>query len=87
MNYQFLASATMAIRVVARIRPQHENELEKNIVVSTGSNDAASTRPNLVQIPNPKNHKEAFSFQLSNVYDSKASQQDIFDHESQSIFM
>ena len=73
----------MGIRVVARIRPQQKNELGKDVIVSTGSNGDASSLPNLVKIPNPKNEAEAFAFQFSSVYDSEASQQDIFNHESE----
>ena len=74
----------MAIRVVARIRPQQESELGKDVIVSTGSNNDASSRPNLVKIPNPKNEAETFSFQFNSVYGFEASQQDVFYHESQS---
>lgn len=73
----------MAIRVVARIRPQKDTELEEDIIVTTGSDENASTQANLVRLPNPRNQSETFSFQLNSVYDSEASQQDIFDHESQ----
>lgn len=70
----------MAIRVVARIRPQQQIELEKDVIVSAISNDA-SKQPTLVRIPNPKNESEAFTFQFSAVYDKLATQQGIFDNE------
>lgn len=75
----------MAIRVVARIRPRRATESGEDIVVMTGSDENASTQPNLIRLPNPKNQGEAFSFQLHNVYASEATQQEIFDGESQSI--
>lgn len=72
----------MAIRVVARIRPQQQNELGKDVIVSAVS-DAASHQPTLVKIPNPKNEGEAFTFQFSSVYNHLATQQQIFDNEGQ----
>lgn len=71
----------MAIRVVARIRPQQQIELEKDVIVSAISSNDASKQPTLVRIPNPKNESEAFTFQFSAVYDHLATQQEIFDNE------
>ena len=68
----------MAIRVVARIRPQRQEELAKDIIVSTAS---AINESAVVRIPNPKNESELFTFQFSSVYDALATQQQIFDNE------
>ena len=76
----------MAIRVVARIRPQQPSELGKDVIVSSADNrDSASAQPTptLVKIPNPKNEGEDFTFQFSSVYDHAATQQQIFDNEGQ----
>ena len=67
-----------AIRVVARIRPQHKSELDRDIIVSTNALDESA----VVKIPNPKNESESFAFQFSSVYDHLATQQQIFDNES-----
>ena len=58
------------------------DELGKGVIVSTASNYRTSSRPILVNVSNPKNEDEAYSFQISSVYNSEASQQDIFDNES-----
>ena len=73
----------MSVRIVARVRPQQKNEFGKDVIVSThhSSHVDASERPNVVKIPNPKNEGESFAFQFSSVYDSFASQQDVFDKE------
>lgn len=71
------------IRVVARIRPQQNSELEKDCIVSaTGPDGDASSQPTVVRIPSFKNENEAFSFQFSSVYDQASTQQAIFDNES-----
>lgn len=69
----------MAIRVVARIRPQQHNELD--VIVSTASNSDDSLHPNQVKIPNPRNEGENFTFQFNAVYDHLATQQLLFDTE------
>ena len=68
----------MSIRVVARVRPQQKNELEKDFIISIESSGDAS----LVKVPNPKKESELYAFQFSGVYGQQASQQEIFDHES-----
>ena len=74
----------MGIRVIARIRPQQQHELGKDVIVSTASNtESASAQSTLVKIPNPKNESEDFTFQFSSVYDHTATQQQIFDNEGQ----
>lgn len=71
------------IRVVARIRPQQNSELEKDCIVSaTGPDGDTSSQPTVVRIPSFKNENEAFSFQFSSVYDQASTQQAIFDNES-----
>ena len=69
----------MTIRVVARIRPIDQDELEKDVVVKVAGNDGKSST--LVKIPNPKNEHEDFTFQFSRVYTGAAEQQEIFDNE------
>jgi hypothetical protein len=80
----------MAIRVVARIRPRNDSELNQDVIVtaatavpSTEGNHSlnATSPPTLVKIPSPKNENETFAFQFSGVYDESATQQAIFDHE------
>ncbi len=75
----------MAIRVVARIRPQHNHELDKDTIVTAARNESdPSTPPTLVKIPSHKNDNEIYTFQFSSVYDQFASQQSIFDNEGKS---
>ena len=82
MGVPDLYSTAMGIRVIARIRPQQQHELGKDVIVSTASNtESASDQPTLVKIPNPKNESEDFTFQFSGVYDHTATQQQIFDNE------
>ena len=71
----------MAIRVVARIRPQQVKELDKDVIVSTASSSDDSPQPNEVKIPNPRNERETFTFVFSRVYDYSATQQQLFDNE------
>lgn len=72
----------MAIRVVARIRPQQQQELDKDVIVTAAENDSdPSTPPTLVKIPSHKNDNEIYTFSFSSVYDQLASQQSIFDNE------
>ena len=73
----------MTIRVVARIRPVHPTELEKDVIVKVGGIDGEA--PTLVKVPNPKNEHEDFTFQFSSVYSEAAEQQIIFDNESASM--
>lgn len=75
----------MSVRVVARIRPLLKHELDKDaIVTAESSNDGdCKARPTVVRIPNPKNEAESFSFQFSSVYEESATQQELFDTESE----
>ncbi|KLU85543.1 kinesin-II 95 kDa subunit [Magnaporthiopsis poae ATCC 64411] len=70
----------MSVRVVARIRPLLEKEIEKDIIVhADGGEDG---RPhNVVRIPNPKNYSEEFSFTFNGVYDMSTSQETLFTAE------
>ena len=54
----------MAIRVVARIRPRQQEELDKDVIVSTASNSDDSLHPTEVKIPNPRNERENFTCKL-----------------------
>lgn len=72
----------MSVRVVARIRPLLSAEVEKDVIVSSGSAPTnAASLSTLIRIPNPKKESEAFSFQFNSVYDREASQAQIFDNE------
>ena len=77
----------MAIRVIARIRPQQAHELDPILTAAShdGDNDNNSTTPTLVRIPSHKNDHEIYTFQFSGVYGQHATQQAIFDNEGQSV--
>ncbi|KAK3989030.1 putative kinesin-like protein [Cladorrhinum sp. PSN332] len=70
----------MSVRVVARIRPLLENELDKDIIVR-GDTVAEHKPMTLVKIPNPKNEAEEFSFAFNSVYDQATSQEALFTSE------
>ncbi|KAI1770113.1 kinesin-domain-containing protein [Hypoxylon cercidicola] len=70
----------MSVRVVARIRPLLENELDKDVIVHPASNDDGKTS-NVVKIPNPKNESEEFSFAFNSVYEQATSQEQLFTAE------
>lgn len=74
--------ATMSVRVVARIRPLLKHELDKDTIV-TAETLEGDARPVVVRIPSPKNDAESFSFQFSSVYEQDATQQQLFDAESE----
>lgn len=71
----------MAIRVVARVRPQQQKELDEDVIVSTAGSSDDSPHPTEIKIPNPRNEKETFTFQFSSVYNDLATQQQLFDNE------
>lgn len=79
----------MAIRVVARIRPQQNNELDKDKIVTAAGDesDPPSVLPTLVKIPSHKNNNEVYTFQFSSVYDEFATQQSIFDNEGNKAWL
>ena len=70
----------MSIRVVARIRPQQQHELAKDVVVEAAAKDESGTL-NVVKLENPKNPTESFSFNFHNVYNHASTQQLIFENE------
>ncbi|KAI1139104.1 kinesin-domain-containing protein [Hypoxylon sp. FL0543] len=70
----------MSVRVVARIRPLLEKELDKDVIVHAASNDDGKTS-NVVKIPNPKNESEEFSFTFNSVYDQPTTQEELFAAE------
>ena len=70
----------MSVRVVARIRPLLEKELEKDIIVRSDSVEAGKPST-IVKIPNPKNEVEEFSFAFNGVYDRSTSQETLFTSE------
>lgn len=73
-------SEAMSVRVVARIRPLLEKELEKEIIVRADSAEPGA--PNtIVKIPNPKNNGEEFSFAFNGVYDQNVNQEGLFTAE------
>ncbi|KAF7558784.1 hypothetical protein G7046_g5364 [Stylonectria norvegica] len=70
----------MSVRVVARIRPLLEKELDKDTIVRAESVDAS--KPNtIVKIPNPRNEAEEFSFAFNGVYDQSVTQEGLFTTE------
>ncbi|KAI1361841.1 P-loop containing nucleoside triphosphate hydrolase protein [Xylaria arbuscula] len=70
----------MSVRVVARIRPLLEKELDKDIILHPASNDDGKSTT-VVKIPNPRNESEEFSFTFNGVYDQATTQEDLFTAE------
>lgn len=70
----------MSVRVVARIRPLLEKELDKDIIVRADGLDTGKTHT-IVKIPNPKNEAEEFSFAFNGVYDQSTTQEQLFTSE------
>ena len=73
----------MSVRVVARIRPLLKAEIEKDVIVTAApyQTASASSRPQIVRIPNPKNESELYSFQFNSVYEQETTQQEVFENE------
>ncbi|KAH7029195.1 P-loop containing nucleoside triphosphate hydrolase protein [Microdochium trichocladiopsis] len=72
----------MSVRVVARIRPLLDHELDKDIIVTAASSASAPENTfNVVKIPSPKNDAEEFSFTFNGVYDQTTSQEELFAAE------
>jgi len=70
----------MSVRVVARIRPLLEKELDKDVIVRADS--AQDGKPlTIVKIPNPKNESEEFSFAFNSVYEQSTTQEQLFTAE------
>ncbi|KAH8595257.1 P-loop containing nucleoside triphosphate hydrolase protein [Bisporella sp. PMI_857] len=70
----------MSVRVVARIRPLLNKEVDKDTIVRAESSEEGKL-PNLVRIPNPKNESEEFSFTFNRVYDMGTTQEELFTNE------
>ncbi|KAK1985978.1 kinesin motor domain-containing protein [Colletotrichum cereale] len=70
----------MSVRVVARIRPLLDKELDKDTIVRADSTEEGKPAT-LVKIPNPKNESEEFSFAFNSVYDQTATQDELFTSE------
>lgn len=70
----------MSVRVVARIRPLLNDELERDVIVRAETKDGAK-KASIVKIPNPKNESEEFSFTFNSVYDQAIMQEEIFNAE------
>lgn len=70
----------MSVRVVARIRPLLERELDKDLIVRADSADDGKPLT-IVKIPNPKNESEEFSFAFNSVYDQSITQEELFSSE------
>src|SRR5690625_2486776 len=70
----------MSVRVVARIRPLLEKELDKDVIVRADGVEPGKPST-VVKIPNPKNEAEEFSFAFNGVYDQATSQEALFTAE------
>jgi hypothetical protein len=70
----------MSVRVVARIRPLLDKELDKDTIVRAECSQEGKPM-NIVRIPNPKNESEEFSFAFNGVYDKETTQEDLFTNE------
>ncbi len=70
----------MSVRVVARIRPLLDKELDKDIIVRPDRVEPSSP-DTIVKIPNPKNEAEEFSFAFNGVYDQATTQEALFTRE------
>ncbi|KAK4031869.1 P-loop containing nucleoside triphosphate hydrolase protein [Parachaetomium inaequale] len=70
----------MSVRVVARIRPLLEKELDKDVIVHADRVDDGKPLT-LVKIPSPKNGAEEFSFAFNSVYEQATSQEALFTAE------
>ena len=70
----------MSVRVVARIRPLLEKELDKDVIVRADGVEPGKPST-VVKIPNPKNEAEDFSFAFNAVYGQSTSQEALFAAE------
>lgn len=70
----------MSVRVVARIRPLLEKELDRDVIVRGASIDAGKP-DTIVKIPNPRNESEEFSFAFNGVYGQETNQETLFSSE------
>lgn len=69
----------MSVRVVARVRPLLNAEVEKDQILSIY--DGSNGKPQIVKLPNPKSQHEEYSFQFAAAYGPDATQQELFDAE------
>jgi hypothetical protein len=70
----------MSVRVVARVRPLLEKELDKDVIVRADRVDEGKPLT-IVKIPSPKNGAEEFSFAFNGVYDQSTTQEELFTAE------
>lgn len=70
----------MSVRVVARIRPLLDDEVERDVIVRADSKEG-NPKTTIVKIPNPKNEAEEFSFGFNGVYDQETTQEELFSAE------
>lgn len=70
----------MSVRVVARIRPLLDKELDKDTIVKADSVEPGKP-DTIIKIPNPRNESEEFSFAFNGVYDQSTSQETLFTAE------
>lgn len=75
----------MSVRVVARIRPRLDKELEKDVIVHADRVNEGNPLT-VVKIPNPKNEAEEFSFAFNSVYDRTTTQEELFTAEGKPLF-
>jgi hypothetical protein len=73
----------MSVRVVARIRPLLNGEIERDQIVTR--HEGADNKPSIVKVPNPKNLAEEYSFHFNSVYSQDAAQQEIFETEGMTL--
>ena len=75
----------MSVRVVARIRPLLNSEIEKDVIVhATKTPGEKEDSKTAVKIPNPRNLAESFSFRFNSVYEQNTTQSELFDNEGRS---
>lgn len=73
----------MSVRVIARIRPLLEKELDRDVIVHADRVEEGKPLT-LVKIPSPKNGAEEFSFAFNSVYEQDTSQETLFTAEGKS---
>jgi hypothetical protein len=76
----------MSVRVVARIRPLLDKELDKDTIVRAESSQEGKPF-NVIRIPSPKNEAEEFSYTFNGVYDMETSQEELFTHEGKNTIL
>lgn len=82
------------IRPLLKLENERDVIVTTNEALSTECSDAKASSKNIrsesgsdtssiLRIPNPKNGAEQYSFQFNSVYDQTASQQAVYDNESE----